>query len=489
MIFLCTDNYRTRASPRGTALPEFSNVSYAIGSSFLLTALAETLKQDFKNKKMTTSRRKPSPMTPNTLPTADGQNNFSKNGGSHQSSRPSAAEASKSNGISHSAFGTSSQGNGNSTSSTSLLFPTTIESAFLSIFPLTIFLGTLFSHIAPQVRSSNYDTSSYSSSSSSSSPLFSSSSSSTEAVAVYPPSYFAQKRNIFNLYFVKIGWFWTTMALAAFGGAHPYFSGSEKQVFLDKKETEIMDRTASEKAAGERRGAIGQRRRLRLAIRYIIATTWWIAVTQWFFGPPLIDRSFRWSGGVCETRVSQEAVDTVGGTPAGFSPVGSQDGSLAGISQRVDVFTAAECKAAGGQWQGGHDVSGHVFMLCLSCAVIALEVLPVLFTARWQQKQRSAGDVASETSASSSSKAVDASTASPASQGFLSSTPSSPARLATRFALVVAVLSWWMLLMTAVFFHTWLEKLTGLVIALAAIWSVYVMPRALWQVVVGVPEP
>ncbi|KAL1861580.1 hypothetical protein VTK73DRAFT_7040 [Phialemonium thermophilum] len=35
----------------------------------------------------------------------------------------------------------------------------------------------------------------------------------------------------------------------------------------------------------------------------------------------------------------------------------------------------------------------------------------------------------------------------------------------------------WMLLMTATYFHTWFEKLTGLLVALAALYSVYILPR------------
>lgn len=45
-------------------------------------------------------------------------------------------------------------------------------------------------------------------------------------------------------------------------------------------------------------------------------------------------------------------------------------------------------------------------------------------------------------------------------------------------SLVVAVLSWWMLLMTAAYFHTWFEKLTGLLVAFSAIYMVYFLPRA-----------
>ena len=56
-------------------------------------------------------------------------------------------------------------------------------------------------------------------------------------------------------------------------------------------------------------------------------------------------------------------------------------------------------------------------------------------------------------------------------------------------ALLVAGLSWWMLLMTAAYFHTWFEKFTGLLVAFGAIYVVYFLPRAIPQLrqVVGMP--
>jgi len=56
--------------------------------------------------------------------------------------------------------------------------------------------------------------------------------------------------------------------------------------------------------------------------------------------------------------------------------------------------------------------------------------------------------------------------------------PAGELGLGVRVALGVAGMSWWMLLMTAAFFHTWFEKFTGLVVAMAAIYTVYFLPRA-----------
>ncbi|KAK3899530.1 hypothetical protein C8A05DRAFT_36858, partial [Staphylotrichum tortipilum] len=46
-----------------------------------------------------------------------------------------------------------------------------------------------------------------------------------------------------------------------------------------------------------------------------------------------------------------------------------------------------------------------------------------------------------------------------------------------RMAAVVVGLSAWMLLMTAIYFHTWFEKLTGLLFALAGLYVTYILPR------------
>lgn len=58
-----------------------------------------------------------------------------------------------------------------------------------------------------------------------------------------------------------------------------------------------------------------------------------------------------------------------------------------------------------------------------------------------------------------------------------------------RLALGVVGLSWWMLLMTAAYFHTWFEKFTGLLVAFTGIYVVYFLPRGIpaYRAVVGMP--
>lgn len=176
-------------------------------------------------------------------------------------------------------------------------------------------------------------------------------------------SYFSHKRNFFNIFFVKYGWLWTTL------------------VFL----IHISRLRSSPRA--------------KALFRYALATIWWISVTQWFFGPPIMDRTFLVTGGKCQL--------------VGTDPMLAKEEM--GTVQMV--FTSAACKVAGGKWSGGHDLSGHVFLLTHASLFLWSELLPILSlsgVAGWE----SVG------------------------------------------VLALLGLWWWMLLMTGVYFHTWREKVS-----------------------------
>ena len=83
--------------------------------------------------------------------------------------------------------------------------PTTLESLLLAIYPSTLLLGSLFSSLAPATRHAPYNTHSQS------------------YDPAHAPNYFARKSNAFNVYFVKIGWFWITLAFFALVGTHGSF--------------------------------------------------------------------------------------------------------------------------------------------------------------------------------------------------------------------------------------------------------------------------
>ena len=274
--------------------------------------------------------------------------------------------------------------------------PTRLEALLISIYPATLLMGSIISTLSPASRAAPYSADSQS------------------HLPEFAPSYFALKKNVFNVYFVKIGWFWTTLAFSMFVLMHPGFG----------------------------RGLSA--RRVRAVLRYALVTTWWVFVTQWFFGPPLIDRGFKLTGGACELARDPSA--------------------RAEMSDTQEFITAATCKAVGGSWKGGHDISGHVFLLIMGSSLLWLEFLPALTRVEGLRDGRlitlSDGKVASVAVEKEDQKIEGEATA-----------------RGVKFALGVAALMWWMLLMTAAYFHTWFEKFTGLIVAFAGLYTVYFAPR------------
>ncbi|KAF2107442.1 inositol phospholipid synthesis and fat-storage-inducing TM-domain-containing protein [Lophiotrema nucula] len=287
--------------------------------------------------------------------------------------------------------------------------PTRLEAQLLAIYPVTLLLGSIFSTLSPASRGAPYSAVSQSH---------------DPATA---PSYFAQKKNVFNVYFVKKGWFWTTLAFAIF-----LVFNSGLGPGLTKK-------------------------RIRSVLRYAAITTWWVIVTQWFFGPPLIDRGFRFTGGQCEVLRDPVKVE--------------------GMSEAREYFTAQACKAVGGQWKGGHDISGHVFLLILGSSLLWFETLPAMTRTEGLRDGRRVlladGKVASVN--------VEREDEGETGEGEMTG--------GTKFALGVTSLMWWMLLMTAAYFHTWFEKFTGLLVAFIGLWVVYFAPRGIpgLRAVLGMP--
>ncbi|WPG98462.1 Hypothetical protein R9X50_00125300 [Acrodontium crateriforme] len=297
------------------------------------------------------------------------------------------------------------------TPTSSPFLPTRIEAALLGLYPVTLFLGSLFSTLHPSTRGAVYSATSQSYDPS------------------QAPSYFAKKSNVFNIYFVKIGWFWITLSFVMILLSHP--------------------------ALGQPFRPTLTKRRLQAALRWASVTAVWIFVTQWFFGPAIIDRSFRWTGGQCE----------IFNDPAVKNTLGAEMEKDA-MNDVREVFTHAACKAVGGQWAGGHDISGHVFLLILGSATLWLEVLPSFLR---KSGLREARRILTQ----------DGLVQTPGIENTESEVPSdSNIGIGAKLALVIAALSWWMLLMTAAYFHTWFEKFTGFIVAITTVYAVYFLPRA-----------
>lgn len=280
----------------------------------------------------------------------------------------------------------------------------------LLVYPVTLLLGSLFSVISPTARATRSSSPRPSDSPGALAPSLAADLHLSES----PVNYFARKNNVFNLYFVKIGWVWLTIAFASLLLSQPAYRSSSS-LSQPQQQTRL-------------------RRSLQAFLRYTLATTVWYMMTQWFFGPAMIDRSFVITGGKCE-----EALYQVG-------KAGADMGSSADLQT---LFTAATCKAAGGAWRGGHDISGHVFMLVLATAVLAFEAIGAGAVAASPSTARANGEAARERKTSD----PDA-TATSDQIGI-----SEAARTwSMRLVWGVVILGWWMLFMTAIWFHTWLEK-------------------------------
>ncbi|CAG8665671.1 3672_t:CDS:2 [Ambispora gerdemannii] len=166
-------------------------------------------------------------------------------------------------------------------------------------------------------------------------------------IARPPPSYFSKKSNIFNVWLVK---------------------------------------NENTKKA-----------RWKAAIRWFLATAYWFIITQWFFGPSIIDQVFLWTGGEC-----------------------IKEGAYM-------IHTKAyACKTNGGRWIGGHDVSGHCFLLIHASLFLCEEFSIVAY------RYRDFRPVIKTTH-----------------------------KMVTRALLFLLGVWWWMLFMTGIFFHNLNEKLTG----------------------------
>lgn len=121
------------------------------------------------------------------------------------------------------------------------------------------------------------------------------------------------------------------------------------------------------------------------------------------------------------------------------------------------ILTGAACKAAGGSWNGGHDVSGHVFMLVLASAFLALEALGTSApTSPVHNNNNNNSSVVAGTENNNDINGIDKDEL----DGENAANKNQLSIYASRFVWVVIGLSWWMLFMTAIWFHTWLEKVS-----------------------------
>lgn len=233
-------------------------------------------------------------------------------------------------------------------------------------------------------------------------------------------NYYNDKGNIFNQWFVKKGWAWTTGAIALFYTIEVSKSGFRLKVL---------------------RGAV---------LRWLVATCWWYLFTQWCFGLPIMDKVFVLTGGKCAS-VSAEKLARLTESLHLFTLV---DGVY-----ESSAISSSQCRRLKGSWEGGHDPLGHVFLLVHSSLYMFHEIKP--FWPGWKSLYRSIIRFTRNTNKDN----VMAK-----SRALVVSNPS---------ILVLGLLGlwWFMLLMTNMYFHSLAEKLVGLVFGYIAVAAVYWLPR------------
>ncbi|KAF9308606.1 hypothetical protein BG003_010829 [Podila horticola] len=240
-------------------------------------------------------------------------------------------------------------------------------------------------------------------------------------VAAKTPSYFSSKSNIFNMLFVKNGWGWTSLVFLlyvaiVFGKAliqenRPIGQGQQRHRALGI-DTNIVDQETSPSSSlsseartsalrsplsgpGRNVDSLPSNIIVKALIRWGLATLYWWLISQWFFGPGIFDRVFVLTGGSC-----------------------SVDGH----------WSQYHCRRNHGNWSGGVDISGHMFLLTHAWLFLMEELSVFLNVPQaWANLRDRRGS-----------------------------------RYAVYAVAALCSLWWWMLLMTSVYYHHLTEKLTGL---------------------------
>lgn len=249
-------------------------------------------------------------------------------------------------------------------------------------------------------------------------------------------SYFAQKYNVLNVYFVKKAWAWTSVA---------FFS-----VFLTSPPSIL--------------------RPTRRIARWVATTLVWAAFVAWFFGPSLFDRLNTLSGAQCLVRLPEGSVGhaninpihpideeglwilvspeycygrtflTPSSHPAFFNENPDIVKALAGTAALAGNSVLESLKLRPKLFRG-HDVSGHLFLLSMSILFLVDQLTPSLKFLSRAQSKNTGSNTSTQDDTPAPSLALH--------------------KYTVGFAVSLIALWTFMSLTTSVYFHTPWEKLTG----------------------------
>jgi hypothetical protein len=148
--------------------------------------------------------------------------------------------------------------------------------------------------------------------------------------------WFASKQNPINTYFLKKLWFWTTAAWGALFFTSPSHGQTYERMY-----------------------------------KYLAETSLWMVFTGWFFGPAVFERVISLTGGECSVTLPSGYVLSL---PMKYCRAGHKHISPA---THPSLFAASLLVPQTETWKAvprlrkGHDVSGHIFLLTMSCLFLA----------------------------------------------------------------------------------------------------------------------
>lgn len=225
------------------------------------------------------------------------------------------------------------------------------------------------------------------------------------------------QRNVLNQLFVKQAWLWTTIAFFLHSMVayllHPNIPTASRISLNDPTPFSVL---------------------MANIRRYLLATLYWYYLTQstWFgLKYPSISRAIL-------MRTGATCVPSALGSNDAMGQFSSQAGG------------AGVCTGQRGEyWKGGHDVSGHTFMLVHSTLFLYQLIapsLPYVFP-NWYRPTPHSND---------------------AEVTYEVKQPEAPGLMKVTVYGTIALMAiwWWMLLMTSLFFHSPAEKLSGFLFAL-----------------------
>ena len=176
-----------------------------------------------------------------------------------------------------------------------------------------------------------------------------------EQLAQSNPRHLSDRRNWVNVYFVKKAWFWNSLCTLLIAlTLKPYAGGVRgegNRTPVPRRVQSLQDLISS-----------------KTFLRWAEATLGWFFFAMWFFGPSLFERYLINSGAECY--MHKRPVERTLCKQRAWVHAHTHPELFAGLPEHVTTARPG--------WSGGHDVSGHTFILVLGMLLILENLVPYL---------------------------------------------------------------------------------------------------------------